>query len=135
MKSSVRGRLCQLLMALTWLGTSLLALVFDRGCGRQALADTITLRNGMQLQGDVGKIASVFENPLNSKKDPEAPTPIVFTDDQLRRTYFPSKQVRLDGVVPTNQIQEKIKITKRVAKGTKKIGMVGPVIRISPFDD
>jgi hypothetical protein len=135
MKSSVRGRLCQLLIALMLLSPGWPALVFDRAFGVSVLADTITLRNGMQLQGDVGKIASIYENPLNSKKDPEAPTPIVFTDDQLRRTYFPSKQIRLDGVVPSNQILEKIKITKRVAKGTKKVGMVGPVIRISPFDD
>ena len=102
---------------------------------RVSSADTITLRNGMQVRGSVGKIASIHENPLSTNSDPAAPTPVVFVDDQLRRTYFPSKQVRADGFVAENPVVERIRINKRVANGTKRIGAVGPVIKIAPFDE
>ncbi|MFO0872213.1 MAG: PHB depolymerase family esterase [Pirellulales bacterium] len=96
--------------------------------------DTITLRNGMQVRGSVGKIASIHENPLSANSDPTAPTPVVFVDDQLRRTYFPGRQVRADGFVAENPVVERIRIGKRVANGTKRIGAVGPVLKITPFD-
>jgi predicted esterase len=102
---------------------------------RAATADTITLRNGLQVRGSVGKIASIHENPLTPNADPTAPTPVVFVDDQLRRTYFPGRQVRADGYVAENPVYERIRIEKRVANGTKRIGAVGPVIRIAPFDE
>jgi predicted esterase len=102
---------------------------------RAAMADTITLRNGLQVRGSVGKIASIHENPLTPNADPTAPTPVVFVDDQLRRTYFPGRQVRADGYVAENPVYERIRIEKRVANGTKRIGAVGPVIRIAPFDE
>ncbi|MFO0904182.1 MAG: peptidase [Pirellulales bacterium] len=97
------------------------------------VADTLTLRNGMQVRGAVAKVASLHENP-NSSADPTAPTPVVFVDDQLRRTYFPSRQVRADGYVSENLQVEKIRIPKRVANGNKRIGAVGPVIKVEPFD-
>ncbi len=103
--------------------------------GVPADADTITLRNGIQVRGSVGKIASIHENPLTPNSDPTAPTPVVFVDDQLRRTYFPGRQVRADGYVAENPVYERIRIEKRVANGTKRIGAVGPVIRIAPFDE
>ncbi|MFO0820337.1 MAG: peptidase [Pirellulales bacterium] len=97
------------------------------------LADTVTLRNGMQVRGSVGKIASIG-SPLSSNSDPTAATPVVFVDDQLRRTYFPGKQVRADGYVAENPVVERIRINKRVANGTKRVGAVGPVLKIAPFD-
>lgn len=103
--------------------------------GMSAQADTITLRNGIQVRGSVGKIASIHENPLTPNSDPTAPTPVVFVDDQLRRTYFPGRQVRADGYVAENPVYERIRIEKRVANGTRRIGTVGPVVRIAPFDE
>lgn len=99
-----------------------------------AHGDTITLRNGMQVQGRVGKIASIHENPLASRPDPEAATPIVFTDDGLRRTFFPNKQIKADGYAAGGPNLERIRIDKRVAASSKRIGTVGPVVKITPFD-
>lgn len=98
-------------------------------------ADTISLRNGMQVQGRVGKIASINENPLAKQPDPDAPTPVVFVDDSLRRTYFPARQIRPDGFAVGNPPQERIRIDKRIAVSNKRIGVVGPVLRITPFDE
>lgn len=53
--------------------------------GMSAQADTITLRNGIQVRGSVGKIASIHENPLTPNSDPTAPTPVVFVDDHAHK--------------------------------------------------
>ena len=100
---------------------------------RELSADALSLRNGMQVRGSVGKISSIHENP-GTPADPTASTPVVFVDDLLRRTYFPARQVRADGYVSENIPVEKIRIPKRVANSTKRIGAVGPVIKVEPFD-
>ncbi|HND55268.1 MAG TPA: peptidase, partial [Pirellulaceae bacterium] len=103
-------------------------------CG-PATADTITLKNGMQLQGEVAKVTSILENPTTINSDPAALTPVVFVDDSLRRTFFPSRQIRVDGFVANNPAMEKIRLQKRTANSTKRIGVVGPVVKITPFDE
>lgn len=97
-------------------------------------ADAVSLRNGVQVEGRVGKIASIYQPPNPAAAETTA-TPIVFTDDGLRRTYFPRTLVRDDGYAVRNPAQEKIRIAKRVAVSNKRIGTVGPVIRITPFDE
>ena len=128
----MRARILRMTIAMI---ATIAAVAAVAAANRAATADTITLRNGLQVRGSVGKIASIHENPLTPNADPTAPTPVVFVDDQLRRTYFPGRQVRADGYVAENPVYERIRIEKRVANGTKRIGAVGPVIRIAPFDE
>lgn len=114
-------------LAVAWLLASGLIMV--------ATADVITLRNGMQTRGVVGKIGSVVENAQSKNSDPAAPTPIVITDDSLRRTYVSARQIRTDGLTAENPSVEKIRISQRKANSTKRIGAVGPVLKITPFDE
>ncbi len=132
----MRARIRRMAIAFSTVVVAVVAAVFTVvASGLPLRADTITLRNGMQVRGSVGKISSIHENPLTPNADPTAPTPVVFVDDQLRRTYFPNRQVRADGYVAENPVYERIRIEKRTANGTKRIGAVGPVVRIAPFDE
>ena len=58
---------------------------------------------------------------------------IVFVDDELRRTFF--SQIQVQSVVPSQVNLEKIRIEQRVAKGNRRIAAVGPIIRVTPFDE
>ncbi len=61
---------------------------------------------------------------------------IVLVDDDLRRTFVSSNQVRADGIAPDADVTlAKINIPKRVAKASRRIGMVGPILEVTPFDE
>jgi predicted esterase len=117
----LRGGLCGVLMA---------AWMIDA-----ASADIATLKNGMQFEGDIGKIGSLGEDPLNpqSTGGQVKVRQIVFVDDQLRRTFF--SQIQVQSVVPSQVNLEKIRLDQRVAKGNRRIAAVGPIIRVTPFDE
>ncbi len=101
-----------------------------------AWAEVVTLNFGWQLEGRLGKISSLAENPLNP--NPTAGevkvTQIVLIDDDLRRTFVPSKQVAaVAASVGSNQVR--IKVEQRVAEGGRRVAGVGPIIRITPWDE
>jgi predicted esterase len=101
-------------------------------------AEIITLNTGVQLQGRLGKISSLNENPLSPK--PSAGevrvTQIVLVDDDLRRTFVPSKQIVPGGIAPdTPGGVERIKIEQRTTPGGRRIGSVGQMLRVTPFDE
>ncbi|NLF73517.1 MAG: tetratricopeptide repeat protein [Candidatus Anammoximicrobium sp.] len=100
-----------------------------------AEADVATLRNGMQFEGSIGKIGSLGEDPLNpqSSAGQVKVRQIVFVDDNLRRTFF--SQIQTQAIVPGQANVEKIRVEQRVAKGTRRVAAVGPIIRITPFDE
>jgi predicted esterase len=99
-----------------------------------ARADIATLKNGMQFEGSIGKIGSLGEDPLSpqSAAGQIKVRQIVFVDDQLRRTFF--SQIQVQAVVPSQLNLEKIRIDQRVAKGSRRIAAVGPIVRVTPFD-
>jgi predicted esterase len=97
-------------------------------------AEVVTLRNGMQFEGSVGKIASLGEDPLNPRGGGAVKAKqIVFVDDDLRRTFF--SQIQTQSVIPKQTPLERIRIEQRVAKGNRRVGAVGPIISITPFDE
>jgi predicted esterase len=98
-------------------------------------ADVATLKNGMQFEGSIGKIGSLGEDPLSpqSTAGQVKVRQIVFVDDQLRRTFF--SQIQVQAVVPSQLNLEKIRIDQRVAKGNRRIAAVGPIVRVTPFDE
>ena len=61
-----------------------------------ARAEIVTLRNGQKLEGRLGRIHSLADDPYNpSGGGGEIKVKqIVFLDDDLRRTYFSSKQIQ-----------------------------------------
>ncbi len=101
-------------------------------------AEVVTLKNGMQLQGSYTKIQSLNQNPLLEFKgggnvDVEK---IVLIDDDLRRTFVSSNNVRTGGLAADTDISlAKIRIPKRVAQGARRVAAVGPIVEISPFDE
>ena len=60
---------------------------------RAATADTFTLDNGMVLEGNYDKIASIAVDPLKAS-GPTGVELIVVVDNGLTRTFVPTKQIR-----------------------------------------
>ncbi len=98
-------------------------------------ADVATLKNGMQFEGSVGRIASLGEDPMNPRGGGGAvkSKQIVLVDDDLRRTFFSTIQTQ--SITPKQSSLERIRIEQRVAKGNRRIGAVGPIVQITPFDE
>jgi predicted esterase len=101
-----------------------------------SIADSIVLKNGMQLDGTLGKISNLGQNPL-------APTGgagqiknqlIVIVDDDLRRTFVSTYQVQTKLAVPPEPL-ERILIKQRVAERGTRVAGVGAIIRVTPFDE
>ncbi len=109
-------------------------LVFLAGHSR---GEELTLKNGLRVSGAVGKIPSIVVQQNVAVKGEAGATinSIILVDDELRRVYFPMYQV--DATAPsiaTGQIR--IKIPQRVQpEGTKSVASVGPILRVTPFDD
>lgn len=100
------------------------------------VADSIVLKNGMQLDGTLGKISNLGQNPL-------APTGssgqiknqlIVIVDDDLRRTFVSTYQVQSRLPAPPAPL-ERIEIRQRVAERGPRVAGVGSIIRVTPFDE
>jgi predicted esterase len=110
-------------------------LVLTLGLAASASADIATLKNGMQFEGNIGKIGSLGADPLNPQgaAGQVKVRQIVFVDDQLRRTFF--SQIQVQSVVPSQLNLEKIGIDQRVAKGSRRVAAVGPIMRVTPFDE
>lgn len=113
---------------------TLLAALFALS-GAPLLAEVVTLKNGMQFEGRPGKIASMGANPLNpgAVAGQVKVEQIVFVDDDLRRVFFSSMQVQ--AIAPRQTTHERIRIEQRVAGGSRRVAAVGPIIRVTPFDE
>jgi hypothetical protein len=100
-----------------------------------ARAEIVTLKNGMQFEGSLGRIASLGEDPLNPRGGggQVKSKQIVLIDDDLRRTFFSTIQTQ--AVVPKQTSLERIRIDQRVAKANRRIGAVGPILQVTPFDE
>lgn len=112
-----------------------LAGLLSLGPANAARADVATLANGMRVEGKIGKVASVAERSLapgggGGNVDVKQ---IVIVDDDLRRVFFSSYQAKAiePGAPAAN---ERIKIEQRVASGGRRIGAVGPIVAVQPFD-
>lgn len=104
-------------------------------CSGTASATIVEMKNGMRLEGSVGKIASMSDDPL---KTPTAGAVdlqlIVLIDNELKRTFVPTSQVQdVQEAAPTPV--ERIKIDQRVADSGRNVHAVGEGIRITPFDE
>ena len=119
---------------IVWRGAAVLAVaaiaVFASPSSPPASGDTLTLSNGMHLEGKIGKIARIIQNPLQTTTD--ANTPVMLVDDDLRRVFFPSLQVPLQPT-PRLRNEQKIIIEQIVTPG-RRISSVGAIIGIEPFD-
>jgi len=100
-----------------------------------AFGTIVELKNGMRLEGSVGKIASMSDDPL---KTPTAGAVdnqlIVLVDNDLKRTFVSTYQVQdVQEAAPTPV--ERIKIDQRVATSGRSVHAVGEGIRVTPWDE
>ncbi len=101
-------------------------------------AEVISLKNGLQLQGNLTKVGSLNQNPLIPYKGPGGVDvlKIVLVDDGLRRTFVSSNQVAGGGLAPdADTLLTKIPIAKRIAQQGRRLGSVGPILEVTPFDE
>jgi predicted esterase len=98
-----------------------------------AWAQRATLKDGRVLDGRFTQIPKVAEDPLKNP-DPEALTPILLCDDELRRTMVPlARLARLEQRPPG--ALEIIRIPQQVADAGSRVSGVGPILRVTPFDE
>jgi predicted esterase len=99
-------------------------------------AETATLKNGLAVEGSVGHISGIGGNPLAGVGAGEVKLKqVVLFDNQLTRTFVATKQLATPFTFPPAPISEKFLIKQRVAVSGRTIGGVGPIVRITPFDE
>ncbi|HEX4147194.1 MAG TPA: peptidase [Pirellulales bacterium] len=104
------------------------------GCWASAArADRLVMRDGRILEGVLGRVSGLAENPNVSKAN-DSPQ-IQFIDDNLRRTFFHYSQVLRPEEEKQRLAVQKIVVPQRVANGRTRLGHVGPIMKITPFDE
>jgi predicted esterase len=96
------------------------------------MAEVITLKNGYQLEGKVGRLSAIAQDPLKPASD--GPESIVLIDDDIRRVFVPFLQVKTM-TTPERPTRTRIDIEQRVAVGGARIAAVGVPLKIEPFDE
>jgi predicted esterase len=96
-----------------------------------ALADKFTLQDGRILEGVSTRVNTMKPDPSGA----DTTKPIVVVDNNLSRTFFPFKSLKNIDPAPADQRLEEINIHQPVAESGLRIGGVGAVIRISPWDE
>jgi hypothetical protein len=100
-------------------------------CAPISRGETVTMKNGMTLEGSLAPLLKIGGDPLNPGADVQR---IVLIDNQLTRTFVGRNQVlKIDTPAPTSM--ERIKVEQRVATHGRPIGSVGPILRDDPFDE
>lgn len=121
-----------------WPLTCNLALVACVVLAGSALGSKVVLKDGRELSGKFAFIASLSENPArNAKAGSEKPIPllVMMCDDELRRTFIPKQRVQQVTEAENREIQEKFVIRQRVPSNGPRVGSVGAIIRVTPFDE
>jgi len=113
-----------------WMTTWSMALLLGSG----SLADTITLKNGMILEGSPSPIGSVAGDPLKGV-GVTGLQQIVIVDNQLSRTFVPTKQIAKEFGKSAAVGLEKIPLFQRIPAAGRPISVVGRPIRIDSFDE
>lgn len=98
-------------------------------------AEVLTLKNGTRLEGNLGKIGSIG-NPLASIDAGEVQLKrILVVDDNLRRVFVGTHQVAAGPAPSPATSMEKIKLPQRVPTAGNGVVGVGPIVRVTPFDE
>lgn len=101
-----------------------------------ACANEYVLKDGRVLRGSMG-VVDTLTDTLPQSDDSTALQRILFVDDQLRRTFISRYQIAPGGVRQEENptVEEKFKIPQRVARGGQAVHSVGPVMKLTPFDE
>jgi len=102
-------------------------------CTHDLAAAVLTMRSGMQFEGRTAEMGSLNENPLNPGAE-SGVKPIRIIDDGLRRTFVRDLEVVAVAESPPTS-DERIQIKQPVAAAGRRIGNVGPILGVTPFDE
>lgn len=97
------------------------------------LASSVTLKDGRRLDGSIGKVAKLAQNPTATGA--QGPATITFVDDDLRRVFVPQTQIMAVNQVNVGDIKERITIKQNVALAGGRVNRLGPIVKITQFDD
>jgi len=104
--------------------------------GERAFAGRVFLKDGRILQGKLAPTSGLAEIPKPPSPDGSGPIQsILVIDDDLRRTFIPKFQVHSYLEDDPAEIPEKFRIRQRVARAGREISSVGPIVRVTPFDE
>jgi predicted esterase len=103
--------------------------------GRVALATQVMLQDGRVLKGKLGRVSGMAEQPKAISAEGGPVDLIRFLDDDLRRTFFPVRQIKDIGPDPPGESLEKFRIRQRTLQGGRGVKSVGSILRITPFDE
>ena len=102
----------------------------------QLLAETITLKNGTRLEGDLAFISSIGVDPLAAAGPGEVKLKrIMLCDDNLRRTFVGKNQIATEPIPSPAIPMERIRIKQTVSAAGRNISSVGTPVNITPFDE
>ncbi|HEX3997575.1 MAG TPA: peptidase [Pirellulales bacterium] len=98
-----------------------------------ARAEKIYVNDGREMDGRFVRIEGVAVDPNNSG-GAAAAKPILMCDDDLRRTMIPWRLVsKVDPSPPPRW--ETFKIPQPIAEDGLPVATIGPILRLTPFDD
>lgn len=104
--------------------------------GTSAEAQRLRLQDGRVLEGKFVDISGVVDT-IQVNTDPEVEakgTPILVVDDGLRRTFVPKLHV-VEILDPLPESQVRIKLWQNTAQSSSMVGVIGPSLRVEPFDE
>jgi predicted esterase len=96
--------------------------------------DVVTLKNGMRLEGTPSPIGSMKNDPLKGEGVTDLKQ-ILIVDNQLSRTFVPTKQLAKEIGEPPAINLERIPLFQRIPSSGQPISVVGRPIRIDSFDE
>lgn len=102
-----------------------------------AQGEQITLKNGVTLEGTLGfldSLAAPALNPTGGGGNNTGIKRVIIVDDELRRTMVPELH-RASGPTPTPNTDKRIKVPQRVAETGFTVNTVGPILKVTPFDE
>ncbi|HWB00914.1 MAG TPA: PHB depolymerase family esterase [Pirellulales bacterium] len=101
-----------------------------------ARAAKLTLKDGRVIEGRIARLSSMAENPNTPPPAEGVQTqPIVLVDDDLRRTFIPRFQIAAIDEKESSDGFERIALRQPVAHNGARVGMVGQILEVSPFDE
>ncbi len=103
--------------------------------GGAASATQIMLQDGRILKGKLGRVSGMAEQPKAISAEGGPVDLIRFLDDDLRRTFFPVRQIKDIGPDPPGEALEKFRIRQRALQGGRAVKSVGGPLRVTAFDE
>jgi predicted esterase len=108
------------------------------GClilNQTAQAIHVFLKDGRVLRGKIVEITGLSERLASPSQSAGAVRPIVLINDDLRRTFISQRHIQEVREEDPSEAREKFLPWQHVRQGGQAIASMGPILRITPFDE